>query len=105
MHEDAAVAARPFRRIADELGELVAHKNRAYGNSFEMSGDFLRLLYPKGIRPEQYSDVALQVRIFDKQMRIAHGASAFGESPYRDLAGYGICGAIKDEKESALETK
>src|SRR5690625_1515778 len=84
---------KPLRTIAKEIGELVQEKNQAYGNSFGKSGDFLKLLYPDGIKPEQYQDMLLVARIFDKQMRIANKKDAFGESPYKDIAGYEILGA------------
>lgn len=86
-----------FKSLAVNIGEMVEAKNLAYGNSFAKSGEFLRILYPEGIRPEQYGDALLLVRIFDKCMRIATKKDAFGESPYRDIAGYGILGAAKDE--------
>jgi hypothetical protein len=86
-------------RIADEVKQVTLEKNQAYGSSFEKCGDFLRILYPEGLKPEQYEDVLLQVRLFDKQMRIATRKGAFGESPYRDIAGYGLLGARKDEGE------
>lgn len=86
-----------FEEIAKEIGTLVAEKNIAYGDSFAKCGEFLRLLYPEGIQPTQYDDALALVRIFDKQMRIATRKDAFGESPYRDIAGYGILGAVKDE--------
>ena len=86
-----------FERIATELGALVEEKNRCYGDSFAKCNQFLALLYPNGIRPDQYGDALAMVRIFDKQMRIATRKDAFGESPYRDIAGYGILGAAKDE--------
>src|SRR5690625_4694585 len=73
----------PLKAIANEIGKLVQEKNEAYGNSFGKSGDFLKLLYPDGIKPEQYQDMLLVVRIFDKQMRIANKKDAFGESPYK----------------------
>jgi hypothetical protein len=87
-----------IQNIANEIGNLTAKKNQAYGNSFEATGAFLCILYPLGIKPEQYGDALLLARIFDKQMRIATRKDAFGESPYRDIAGYGICGAKKDEE-------
>lgn len=87
----------PFITIADQIGKLVAEKNLAYGNSFFRSGDFLRILYPDGIRPDQYDDALAMTRIFDKQMRIATRKGAFDESPYRDIAGYAILGVAKDE--------
>lgn len=86
-----------FDRIASEVGALVTEKNRAYGNSFAKTDVFLNILFPEGIRPAQYGDALALVRIFDKMMRIATAKEALGESPYRDIAGYGILGAAKDE--------
>jgi len=41
------------------------------------------------------------IRIIDKLFRIATQKEAFGESPYRDIAGYGLLGVMKDiEKET-----
>lgn len=88
-------------RIAEEIGKLVAEKDRAYGSSFSHTGEFLKILFPDGIKPERYSDVGLLVRVFDKQMRIAHRKGAFGESPWRDIGGYGICGQANQETEDA----
>jgi hypothetical protein len=85
-----------IRELGHQLADLVAEKNVAYGSAFEASGDFLRLLYPDGMKPEQYGQALLLVRVFDKQMRIAHDDGAFGESPWRDIAGYGLLGAAKD---------
>ncbi|MGG4035869.1 hypothetical protein ABEV74_19445 [Paenibacillus cisolokensis] len=85
-----------FEKIGREIGRLVAEKNQAYGDSFAKCGDFLRLLYPDGIKPEQYRDALCIVRIFDKLMRIATDRDAFGESPYRDIVGYGILGVEMD---------
>jgi hypothetical protein len=81
-----------FEEIGLAIGKLVAEKNAAYGDSFGKSGEFLGLLYPSGIRPEQYRDALCLVRIFDKMMRVATDKKAFGESPYRDITGYGIVG-------------
>jgi len=85
-----------FEKLGQELGKLVDSKNQAYGNAFSKCGDFLSLLYPKGIQPSQYTDALLVVRIFDKMMRIANNKDAFSESPYNDIAGYGLLGVSKD---------
>lgn len=87
-----------FNDISKEIGELVTEKNAAYGDSFAKCGEFLKLLYPNGITPDQYMDALALVRIFDKQMRIATAKDALGESPYRDIAGYGILGAAMQER-------
>lgn len=84
---------KTFLEIATEIGELVERKNAAYGSSFAKAGEFLRLLYPDGLRPEQFTDALLLVRDFDKSMRIATDRDALGESPWADKAGYGILGA------------
>jgi hypothetical protein len=87
-----------YLQLGTEIGALVDVKNAAYGSSFEKCGDFLRLLFPEGIPPHRLEDALLLVRIFDKQMRIATDQDAFGESPYADIAGYGLLGA-KQHKE------
>jgi hypothetical protein len=88
---------RPFERIASEVGRLVTEKNEAYGDSAATSGKALELLYPDGLKPEAYGDALLLVRIWDKLKRIATRKNYAGESPYRDIAGYGLLGAAKDE--------
>ena len=86
-----------YAELGKEIGEIVDEKNEAYGDSFATSGEFLKLLWPDGIPPEDYGDALALVRIFDKCKRIATRKDAFGESPYRDIAGYGLLGAEKDK--------
>ncbi len=85
-----------YEQIALEIGKLVDKKNQAYGDAFNKSDEFLKLLYPNGVSLEQYSDMLAIVRVFDKLMRIATAKDALGENPWKDLAGYGI---LKSEKE------
>ncbi|MEW6542444.1 MAG: hypothetical protein AB1411_02410 [Nitrospirota bacterium] len=93
--------SRPsLAQLGTDLGQLVTQKNQAYGNSWAKTGEFLKLLFPEGIRPEQYTDALLLVRIFDKQMRIATRKGAFAESPFQDIAGYGLLGMFKDQTEA-----
>jgi hypothetical protein len=88
-----------FLQIATVTGELVERKNAAYGSSFAKAGEFLQILYPKGIAPAQMADALLLVRIFDKQMRIATDLNALGENPYQDIIGYGILGVAMHQQE------
>ena len=88
-----------FEKIAEEIGKLVTEKNKAYGNSFADVEAFMKILYPNGIKVENYADMLCIVRMFDKLKRIATKKDAFGESPYRDLAGYAILGVQKDESQ------
>lgn len=88
----------PFELLGANIGKLVAEKNAAYGDSFNKCGEFLKLLYPNGVKPEQYADMLALVRVFDKQMRIATAKDALGENPWRDVAGYGILGVAMRKK-------
>jgi hypothetical protein len=79
-----------YELIGQEIGRLVDEKNRAYGDSFHKSGEILKILFPNGIKIEQYDDMLYLIRIIDKQFRIATSKKAFGENPAKDIAGYSI---------------
>lgn len=87
-----------FQEMGTEIGHLTQEKNAAYGDSFAKSGDILRILFPDGIQPEQYQDALAIVRVVDKLFRIATKKDAFGESPWRDIAGYGVLGAVQAKR-------
>jgi hypothetical protein len=89
---------KSFEQIGLEIGRLVQEKNTAYGSSFSLSHKILQVLYPNGIKPEQYKDMLAITRIIDKLFRIATDKKALGESPYSDIAGYGILGVYEDNK-------
>ena len=88
-----------FEKIGTEIGQLVDQKNEAYGSSFEKSEQILKVLYPNGIEPSQYQDMLAITRILDKLFRISTRKDAFGESPFKDIAGYGILGVANDQSE------
>ena len=79
-----------FMQLATDLGKLLAEKNLAYGDAFSKTTQILTLLYPQGIKVQQYKDVHVLVRMLDKMSRIAQDNDPMGESPYKDLAGYAI---------------
>jgi hypothetical protein len=85
-----------YESIGQKIGRLVDEKNVAYGDSFHQSHRVLEVLYPNGVGVEQYKDLLFVARVIDKLFRIASNKYAFGESPYKDLAGYGILGAGGD---------
>ena len=87
-----------FEKIATEIGKLVDKKDKAYGSSFLKSEKILQILYPNGIEPAQYKDMLAITRIIDKLFRVATRKEAFGESPFKDIAGYGILGVATDEE-------
>jgi len=81
--------------LAIDIGRLTDEKQAAYGNSYGKSGEVMKILYPNGIQPDQYQDALAVVRVIDKLFRIATDKDAFGESPWRDIAGYALLGARK----------
>jgi flagellar hook-associated protein FlgK len=87
-----------YEKLGQKIGQLVDEKNESYGKSFDNSDKILKTLFPDGIMPDQYSDMLAITRIVDKLFRIANNKGAFEESPYKDIAGYGLLGAAKDEE-------
>lgn len=87
-----------YRAKGIEVINTVIDKQEAYGDSFGQMGKVLRVLYPQGIKPEQYDDMLAVTRIQDKLFRIANKKEAFGESPYKDICGYGLLGLVRDCK-------
>jgi len=75
-------------------------KNRKYGDAVRKTIEILKVLYPEGIRPDQYSDLLLLVRVQDKMVRIAsytpERREKDDESPWADVRGYGLLGEEKD---------
>ena len=88
-----------YAEIGRQIGVLVEEKQKAYGDSFNQSQRILEVLFPDGVKPEQYRDLLTITRMVDKLFRIANDKDAFGESPYRDLAGYALLGVEADERE------
>lgn len=88
---------KSLKQLSLELGSLLEEKNKAYGSAFSKSSEILKILYPDGIQPEQYTDLLLTTRILDKLFRIANDKSAFNEEPWKDIAGYGLLGLFKEQ--------
>ena len=90
-----------FLKTATDLGKLLEEKNHQYGNSYIIVPDILRILYPTGIKPHQYGDTSIIIRILDKINRRANGNSDAAED-WRDIGGYGIVklAEILEEKEA-----
>jgi hypothetical protein len=98
-HEDDISRSR-WIDLGARVGRTVESKQRQYGDAAGRAGAIMRVLYPDGVRPDQYDDALLIVRILDKLSRIAQrgpeGKDLGGESPYMDIAGYGLLGWRKD---------
>ena len=85
-----------YEKAGQEIGALVDNKQQQYGDMISAMGPLLRILYPNGIKPEQYNDLAIIVRILDKIGRLTKGNGKGEESPFRDIAGYGLLGGWRD---------
>lgn len=82
-----------LRECGKEITETVVEKNEAYGDAINKVATIMLTLFPEGIDTHQYMDMLLLVRDLDKTCRIADGdPAAFDENPWKDKAGYGICG-------------
>ena len=88
---------KDYENIGRQVGKLVQEKNKACGDSFGRASKILEVLYPDGIKPEQYSDALAITRVLDKLFRLANKKDAFGESPWRDICGYAVLGVANDE--------
>lgn len=100
IDDDITVAVKSYEQLGREIGALTDVKNASYGNSFDRAGNVLREFYPQGVSPEKMDEMLGLVRIIDKGFRIATDRDAFGESPWRDIAGYGLLGAMRAELRS-----
>lgn len=78
-----------YKLIGESIGKLVDEKNKQYGDSFNKSAEFLKILYPNGVPVEHYSDMLGIIRVFDKLMRIANGNQG-NENGWNDICGYSI---------------
>lgn len=86
-----------YEEIGREIGKLVELKQSQYGDSFGTAPKILALLYPEGIRPEQYIDLLAVVRVLDKLKRIATRHPTDTESPWKDIAGYAVLMMVAQE--------
>lgn len=86
------MAEKSFRDIAVETAEILEIKNRAYGNSFNKTSEFLKLLFPDGVVDDQYCHLMYIIRVLDKIGRIANSSLLPPEEgiidAYKDINGY-----------------
>lgn len=88
-----------YNALALEISNLLTEKQQAYGDSFGRSNKILEVLYPEGVKVEDYRNMLTIVRIIDKLFRIATDKDAFGEDPFKDVAGYAILAAARNKKD------
>ena len=86
--------------IGLEVISVVDRSNAAYGDSTEKSSEILQILWPDGVPVERMHDFRCMVSVIDKLSRIATDKDAFGESPWRDVAGYSFLAYRHDLSEN-----
>ena len=84
-----------YSKKAQQLAELISVKNAQYGNSFQESAKILDILYPNGVKANDYENMMTIVRILDKIFRIANGDKG-DESAWDDIAGYALLKASEN---------
>ena len=94
---ETAPYAGDYVEKAREIGELVERKQKEYGDSWGKAGKILAILYPDGVKPDQYHTFLGITRVLDKLCRLANGNQG-EENAWEDLAGYGLLGAVGGEK-------
>ena len=84
--------ASRIRTKCTEIAEMLAAKNKAYGNS---------ALEPVRVFAQGDPEELIRVRLDDKLSRIRNNPSAFGEDPVLDLVGYLVLLLIAREDKAA----
>lgn len=79
-----------YEALGAAIGRLVTQKQVQYGNSFGVAPKILGLLYPDGVKSDQYDSLLSVVRILDKLKRIATQHPSDTENPWEDIGGYSI---------------
>ena len=92
MLNHICMSLKTFKDIASETAEILEIKNRAYGNSFNKTTEFLKLLFPDGVVDDQYCHLMYIIRVLDKIGRIANSSLLPPEEgvvdAYKDINGY-----------------
>lgn len=102
--------AKRLRQLGLFVTTNTIDKNRKYGDAARRVTDLLYVLYPDGITPDQYPNALLLIRLLDKVVRLAsytpERLDADDESPWIDVAGYGVLGAelFMDKDDTGLES-
>jgi len=93
--------------VGTEVTRLIMKKRERYGRNLRLTSQFLEILFPEGIPVTAYRYMGVVVRILDKLVRWANNmrSEAAGhtvmddESPFADIAGYGLATMVDDRLE------
>jgi hypothetical protein len=90
---------KSLEEIAREVALLVEDKQAQYGDAFGKSEQILKVLYPNGVKPEDYQNLLTITRIVDKLFRLATNNGNDREDPWRDICGYSLLSLRSKEDE------
>jgi hypothetical protein len=90
-----------YEQVASEIANLVIEKQLQYGNSFQLSYDVMKVLYPNGMNVDQMKDALVIIRILDKLFRIASG-NLGSEDAFSDIVGYGLLAVVRNKRDQKL---
>ena len=92
---DESSLAEDLMKITNSQIAETVRKNQAYGGAFEKTAVYLETLYPNGIPVKMYKEIAGQVLMVIKELRIATDNDPFGEKPHFDSLGYSLLRALQ----------
>lgn len=101
--------AKRLRKIGVFVTKNTIDKNKKYGDAARKVTTLLYELYPDGISPDQFPNALLLIRVLDKVVRLAsytpERLEADDESPWIDVAGYGLLGAelFLEQEDTGME--
>ncbi len=87
---DDPATLEDFLGLGEEIGRMLADKNRKYGDSYARMAHVLPMFYPDGVPGDHLLDAIFILRIIDKLMRIASAQGDDEEDPVKDIAGYAV---------------
>jgi len=79
-----------FEQLGAEVGRLVDHNQRRYGDSMGKAPRLLEIWWPTGVPVKDYRKLLGITRIVDKLNRIVADKEDDNEDAAKDLAGYGL---------------
>lgn len=89
-HQEDSDGDSGYEALGAAIGRLVTQKQAQYGDSFGIAPKILALLYPDGVKLDQYDSLLSVVRVLDKLKRAATHHPSDEESPWEDIGGYSI---------------
>jgi hypothetical protein len=76
-----------FKEKALEVAEMLERKSEEYDAPYDSDNEFLKIMYPDGVPPNQYSNMVLCLRLYDTLKKL----TKTGDTKYIEyIAGYGI---------------